>query len=209
MGRNPPRGISSASLRVLELVAGEGATAAQIAKILGVRVSAVRKHLEKLEKHGLVRHMFVRKGVGRPRKVYMVTEQGIEALPKLYGEFLLELINRLTSMGLGERVEAVVSSMARDIALKSASKDITSSIENLNAFGFMGSVRRANGSIEIISRNCPLLKIAKSYYDLICIKFHTEILRNITGSNKIHLAECIVRGDLLCRHRIDVTEQSS
>jgi predicted ArsR family transcriptional regulator len=206
--RNPPRWISSASLRVLELVAGEGVTAAQIARILGVRVSAVRKHLEKLEKHGLVRHVFVRRGVGRPRKVYMATEQGIETLPKLYSEFLLELINRLASIGLGDKVEAVVSSMARDIALRSASKDIESSIENLNIYGFMGSVRKANGSLEIISRNCPLLKIAKNHYDLICMKFHTEILKNLVGSDRIHLAECIVRGDLLCRHRIDVTKGS-
>ncbi len=203
--RNPPRGISSASLRVLELVAGEGTTAAQIARILGVRVSAVRKHLEKLEKLGLVRHVFVRRGVGRPRKVYMVTEQGIETLPKLYSEFLLEFINRLTSIGLGDKVETVVSSMARDIALRSASKDIKSSIENLNIFGFMGSVRKTDGSLEVISRNCPLLKIAKNHYDLICVRFHTEILKNIVGSDSIHLVQCIAKGDLLCRHRIDMT----
>jgi predicted ArsR family transcriptional regulator len=205
MERNLHREISSASLRVLELVVGEGATAAQIAKILGVRVSAVRKHLEKLEKHGFVRHVFVKRGVGRPRKVYMATEQGIEALPKIYSEFLLELISRLISIGLGDRVEVMMGNMARDIALRSASKDLTSSIENLNVFGFMGSVRRVDGALEVISRNCPLLKVARSYYDLICIKFHTEILKNLIGSNSIHLVECIARGGLLCRHRITGT----
>jgi len=196
------RAVSDAAFRVLELVAGEGATAAQIAKFLGIRVSAVRKHLEKLEKRGLVRHIFVRRGVGRPRKLYIATEDGIELLPKIYSEFLLEFLGKLFASGLGARVEEIVDEIARGIVEKSRSQDLASSIENLNRLGFMCTVRASDGEVEVISRNCPLLKVAKSYYELICVKFHTEILKSLSGGGDVHISECIAKGNLFCRHRI-------
>jgi len=203
------RAVSGAALRVLELVAGEGATAAQIAKFLGIRVSAVRKHLEKLERLGLVRHVFVRKGVGRPRKVYMATEDGIEALPKIYSEFVLEVMGKLIASGLGDRLEEAVIGVARDIAERSRSQDLKSSIESLNKLGFMGTIRPSDGGFEVISRNCPLLRIAKNYYELICVKFHTEILKSLSGGSDVQLSECIVKGSLFCRHRIYPQPQGS
>lgn len=187
-------------LRVLEIVAGEGATAAQVARRLGIRISAARKHLEKLELYGLVRHVFVRKGVGRPSKVYIATEDGIEALPKIYGEMLVEIINRLSALGLRERVEEAIESIAIDIALEKRSEDLRESIEKLNSLGFMSSIETDGGRIGIISRNCPVLKAAKRHVEIFCIKFHTKAISILANGYRVELAQCMAKGDPLCRH---------
>lgn len=194
------RRVTSAMMRVLEIVAGEGATAAQVARRLGIRVSAARKHLEKLELYGLVRHVFVRKGVGRPSKVYIATEEGMEALPKIYGDMLVEIIDRLSALGLREKVEEVVEGIAVDIAVKNRSGDLRESIERLNTLGFMSSVKVDGDRVEVVSRNCPLLKAAKKHLDIFCIKLHAKIISILANGGEVELRECIARGDLICRH---------
>ncbi|GAY25926.1 hypothetical protein ATG_11290 [Desulfurococcaceae archaeon AG1] len=201
--------ITGAMLRVLEIVAGEGATAAQVAKELGIRVSAARKHLEKLELYGFVKHVFVRKGVGRPRKVYMVTEEGIEALPKIYGEMLVEIMDRLSALGLRNRIEDIVESMAIEIASKNRSGDLRESVEKLNSLGFMSSIKIDRDRIEVVSRNCPVLKAAKRHFDIFCTKFHTKAISMLANSYRVELAECIARGDLFCRHILLLSPQKS
>ncbi len=200
--------ITGAMLRVLEIIAGEDATAAQVAKRLGIRVSAARKHLEKLVLYGLARHVFVRRGIGRPRKVYMITEEGVEALPKIYGDVLVEIIDRLSLQGLRERLENVAENMAMDIASSIRSGSLRESIERLNSLGFMKSVSvdEYGNRIEIVSRNCPVLKAAKKHYDIFCIKFHTKAISILAKGYRVELTQCIARGDPVCRHVITLKQ---
>ncbi len=192
--------ITSAMLKVLEIVAGEGATAAQVAEKLGIRISAARKHLEKLELYGLIRHVFVRKGVGRPSKVYTITEDGIEVLPKIYGDLLVEIVDRLSALGLRDKVGDVVEKIAIDMALKSRAEDIRRSVERLNSLGFMSSVEMNGDRIEIVSRNCPVFKVAKKHFDIFCTKLHTRVITLFTNGGRVELAECMVKGSRFCRH---------
>ena len=50
----------------------EGMTAAALAEVVGLHVTTVRFHLDRLVEGGLVETLDERRGVGRPRKVYRV-----------------------------------------------------------------------------------------------------------------------------------------
>jgi len=48
----------------------------ELARKLNIRNNAVREHLSALESRGYVESRFVKTGVGRPRKVYYISEEG-------------------------------------------------------------------------------------------------------------------------------------
>src|SRR5215472_1323442 len=77
--------------RILEELAIAPRTARDLAQRLGIQESAARGHLERLEGRGLVVPRFQREGVGRPRKRYLLTNQGLELFPRRY-ELLLDAV---------------------------------------------------------------------------------------------------------------------
>ena len=183
--------------KILRIIAGNKVTAFQIAKELNIQVSAVRKHLNRLMYKNLVNFEFIKKGVGRPRKVYFLTEKGMEALPKLYADFVNELISKIE-----QHDENVILRALTEI-VEDLSKKFKGDIENFfNELNFMPELIQKNDKIVIISNNCPYLKIAKNNKHLICDRLHTELIKKITGKQRIELSECMAMGQIRCVHVI-------
>src|SRR5512144_1978151 len=63
----------------------------ELAEIVGINPISVRHHLTNLQMEGLVNAQEERHGVGRPRLVYLLTEDGMEKFPTRY----LRLTTRL------------------------------------------------------------------------------------------------------------------
>src|SRR5574337_604502 len=67
-------------------------TAVGLASLLGIQVSATRKHLERLRAMGVVIERFERAGPGRPKKFYALTDAGRELFPRHYDTVLNALV---------------------------------------------------------------------------------------------------------------------
>lgn len=92
-------GFSAGTRRVLEALKAAGeASAEELAKTVGVTVSAIRQHLRPLEEEGLVAHHDLRPGPGRPRRRYCLAPAAEALWPKRYGL----LANQLLGV-IGER----------------------------------------------------------------------------------------------------------
>ncbi len=71
--------------RVLEtLLKNQRCTINELADAVDINPISVRHHIAKLQSENLVDSIEERHGVGRPRRLYYLTEQGLEHFPTRY-----------------------------------------------------------------------------------------------------------------------------
>ena len=71
----------------------------EASKELNLAPSTIRQHLASLEDHGLVDSCSERKGVGRPRKLYFLTDNADQFFPSRNEALLSQLVRFLQSQG--------------------------------------------------------------------------------------------------------------
>jgi DeoR family transcriptional regulator, suf operon transcriptional repressor len=212
---------------ILNLLLGGSKTAGEIANKLKIQKSAIRTHLESLQKEQSVRSYFRIERLGRPRRVYELTESGRELFfPRRYDLILSLVLQEIESTKgheyMKKMIESIADKMAYDIRekIKKNPSSFEESIRILNSvsneMGFMSSFYEEadnNGSsttYSIISRNCIVHKAAIRHQDAICHGFHDRIIqKSLDGkiNAKVQLKECIALGDKHSRHIITVSDK--
>lgn len=207
--------------RILELLLGDPKSAGEVAERLQIQKSAARVHLESLQSLGAVRSKFKIEKMGRPKKVYELTEKGREEFfPRKYDLFLNLVLDKIAGKkGEGEARE-IIESIAEDIATGIRAKidknnhphDLEQSLKIINdatnQMGFASSLEREekDNSFYIQSKNCILHKVATNNQDMICHGLHDKIISKSLEANnseaRIELKECMALGNEYCRHII-------
>ncbi|MEM5774426.1 MAG: winged helix-turn-helix transcriptional regulator [Anaerolineaceae bacterium] len=102
--------------RILQqLLANPQSSISDLAAAVGINAISVRHHLTSLQAEGLVAAQEERHGVGRPRLVYFLTEEGREKFPTRYLELTNLLINHLKVKFSHETLEDIFSQIADQI----------------------------------------------------------------------------------------------
>jgi DeoR family suf operon transcriptional repressor len=212
---------------ILNLLLEGSKTAGEIANKLKIQKSAIRTHLESLQKEQSVRSYFKIERLGRPRRVYELTESGRELFfPRRYDLILSLILQEIESTKgheyMKKMIESIADKMAYDIRekIKKSSSSFEESIKILNSvsneMGFLSSfyeeATNNNGSstYSIISRNCIVHKAAIRHQDAICHGLHDRIIqKSLDGkiNAKVQLKECIALGDKHSRHIITVSDK--
>jgi DeoR family suf operon transcriptional repressor len=204
---------------ILNLLLGGSKTAGEIADKLKIQKSAIRTHLESLQTEQSVRSYFKIERLGRPRKVYELTESGRELFPRKYDWILSLILKEIESTEGHEYMKKIIESIADNIAhdidekIKKSSSSLEESVRILNSvsneMGFMSSFYKEadnnNSRYSIVSSNCIVHKIAIRHQDAICHGFHDRIIqKSLDGkiNAKVQLKECIALGDKYSRHVI-------
>jgi DeoR family suf operon transcriptional repressor len=208
--------------RILELILGSSKSAGEIAENLQIQKSAARVHLESLQALGAVRSKFKIEKMGRPKKVYELTEKGRELFPRKYDLFLTLLLNKIAGKKGEAEAREIIESIAEDIASDIRAKidknnhhhpdDLEHSLKIINdasnQMGFASSFSRDekdNNSFYIQSKNCILHKVASANQDMICHGLHDKIIsKSLEGNSdaRVELKECMALGNEYCRHII-------
>ena len=81
--------------RILEVLLGGSKSAGEVAESLHIQKSAARVHLETLQSLRVVRSKFKIEKMGRPKKVYELTEKGREFFPRKYDLFLNLVLDKI------------------------------------------------------------------------------------------------------------------
>jgi DeoR family transcriptional regulator, suf operon transcriptional repressor len=211
---------------ILNLLLEGSKTAGEIADQLKIQKSAIRTHLESLQAEQSVRSYFKIEGLGRPRKVYELTESGRELFPRKYDLILSLILQKIESTEgyeyMKKIIESIADNMAQDVheKIKISSSSLEDSIRILNSvsneMGFMSSFYKEDdgddnnsSTYSIISHNCIVHKIATKHQDAICHGFHDRIIqKSLDGkiNAKVQLKECIALGDNYSRHAITVNK---
>jgi DeoR family suf operon transcriptional repressor len=205
--------------RILELLLGGSKSAGEIADRLQIRKSAARVHLESLRSFGAVKSKFKIEKMGRPKKVYELTEKGREFFPRKYDLFLNLVLDKIAGKKGEAEAREIIESIAEDIASGIRAKidknnhphNLEHSLKIINdasdEMGFASSLGRdeKDNSFYIQSKNCILHKVASHNQEMICHGLHDKIIsKSLEGNSdvRIELKECMALGNEYCRHTI-------
>ncbi|MGI0090120.1 MAG: helix-turn-helix transcriptional regulator, partial [Nitrososphaerales archaeon] len=126
---------------ILKSLLTEDYTVSELTERFHVIGPGIRKHLEYMEKIGLVSSFFRREGLGRPKKHYTITPLGRSLFPKMYDRLLDILIGRLTGLRsesgkiMSEQLlEETASDLAMGFNSKTASFSFDQKLQSLEDF---------------------------------------------------------------------------
>lgn len=182
-----------------------------LAEAVGINPISVRHHLTNLQMEGLVEGQEERHGVGRPRLVYILTDDGMEHFPTRYMQLTTRLLAQMKDTMPGPVVTKLFNQIAEDMA-SHYSKDMQglSMEERLNFVkemlgreGFTVEWEKKGGQYEIHEISCPYYQIGVAHPE-VCTVDQTLISKMLAlPANKV---QCILSGAAHCTYVISPAE---
>lgn len=178
-----------------------------LAEAVDINPISVRHHISKLEADQLVASEEERHGVGRPRRVYYLTEAGLERFPTRYMRLTIRLLEQLKETMPSTMVNTLFSQMAQDLAedfASSADLDGLTMEERLEIMtdllteeGFEIEWERKGEQYHIREISCPYLQVGQNHPE-VCRVDQTLISRVLeVPAEKIR---CVLDGDSHCTY---------
>ncbi len=205
--------MSSTRERILRtLLERERCTIAELAEAVGINPVSVRHHINKLEAEGLVAWEDERHGVGRPRRVYFLTEAGLEKFPSRYVHLTLRLLHQLKATLPAEMVSKLFASMAKDLAMEYAAEiplehlTLEERLELVTRLlereGFTVDWEQADDHLILREKTCPYLKVGQTHPE-VCTVDQTLIATILEIPPE--MIQCRLSGDHECAYLIPKT----
>jgi predicted ArsR family transcriptional regulator len=204
---------------ILQIIQRRGSeTVGGLAKELGLASATVRRHLDILQRDGLVVFAEVRKGTGRPEHSFTLTEAGHESLPKGYGVLLGGLVGELARTRAdeiagksgAEALEGALTRLGQAVGRRyvnpGSGEAAAAVLEALRDGNFDPEVRHDPDRTRISLGNCPFRSVALSD-DAIC-SYDAAILESILGTTVVR-ERCITGGHESCVYTTYTTRSES
>jgi len=203
-------GISSRQYQILDLLLKikTGLCIDEIAEKLEISRNAVQQHIDKLERDGYVRMGMLNKTAGRPVRVFVLTEAGINSFPKQYAWFSELILSKLRQeMGpealqryLRDLADSLSQGLAPQFAGKQNEDRLAELIRIMNELGFQARLNEADGgqpSIEAF--NCIYHDLAQKFEE-VC-EFDRTLIKALLNRDIDHM-ECMAKGGGVCKFRL-------
>jgi predicted ArsR family transcriptional regulator len=186
------------------------ATAAGLAKRLGLSATAVRRHLEALAADGLVVDREQRplgagqRGRGRPAREFTLTERGRKAFPHAYDDLAAAALRFLAETGGEAAVTAFVEQRAAVIedrhgdAIRAAGDPaarLDALAAALTAEGYAASAHGLGTGGQLCQHHCPVAHVAAEFPQL--CEAETRAFARLLDTHVQRLAT-LARGDEVC-----------
>ena len=204
--------LGETKLRILRKLRDSSTTASALSKAINVNKTAIRTHLEGLEKVAAVEACFKQEGRGRPKKYFKLTSKGKELFPRKYELLLSMLLNYIVNtegLTYGKKLLSALASRIAEQLVKplpetkqdqQKTERLDLVVKALDEMGFEASREQYEGKPAIISRNCIVHQIAEENHDLICHAFHDKLIERALPGVKVELRECMAESSPYCRH---------
>jgi predicted ArsR family transcriptional regulator len=159
--------LASTRGKIIALLRAEHRTVNELAAALQLTDNAVRAHLLRLERDGLIQQRGLRRGRRKPHVIYGLSAEAEHIFPKAYGPLLNHLVavisSRLNTRELRSTMREVGEAVARDHLAKFPVRNRRERIKAaLELFHDLGGA--ANGKPIIHGRNgCPLAAVTANH----------------------------------------------
>ena len=176
-----------------------------LAEAVGINPISVRHHLTNLQMEGLVEGQKERHGVGRPRLVYVLTNEGMEHFPTRYLQLTKRLITQMKESMPAATVSKLFGQIADDLVTQYASDVKGLSMEArldlvqdlLTQEGFTVEWEKKEGSYHIHETSCPYYQIGIAHPE-VCTMDQTLISKML--ALPVNKVRCILDGDAHCTY---------
>ena len=179
----------------------------ELAEAVGINAISVRHHLTNLTAEGLISADEERHGVGRPRLVYSLTEDGMEKFPTKYLRLTTRLLDQMKDSMPGPVVAKLFSQIAEDMADEYSDQMKGLSMEERLDFvkemlakeGFTVEWEKKGNDYQIHEISCPYYQIGIAHPE-VCTVDQTLISKMLAlPANKV---QCILDGGAHCTYVI-------
>lgn len=169
---------------------------------------AIRRHLRDLIRQQLVSEQSVKQEIGRPYKVYRLTQKGHDIFPNQYKQLPLQMLQDLEEL-YGEdlvkklfdkRKEREIEQFSSQINANNFNERIKQLVNLQTENGQMIELNQVENGYEIINYNCPIYNIASSYVH-VCTN-EKEVLERVFPNSEIVSHKKIADGDCHCKWTI-------
>ncbi len=194
---------------ILENLLSKDLTALDLAEILEINESAVRRHLNKLESDGLIDSYFEKAEKGRPKKYFSLTDEGKRLFPRQI-ELLLELMIKNIQEGLDEDaslrleenlVEDLINLFPGFDEKDSMEDKIEKLVKGFDELGFYCSYHEEDDTYRISYRNCAFGNLPKKEAYWLC-DIHRKVIKELLDELDIQQERSMLEGDNSCVQRI-------
>jgi predicted ArsR family transcriptional regulator len=177
----------------------------EIAAAVGINAISVRHHLSNLEKEGLIGAEEERHGVGRPRLMYSLTQDGMERFPTKYLRLTTLLLAQMKETLPAMAVVKLFNQVAEDIAKEYSEQMKGLSMEERLDFvkdllaqeGFTVEWEKKGGEYQIHEISCPYYQIGIAHPE-VCTVDQALISKMLAlPANKV---QCILNGGSHCTY---------
>lgn len=198
---------------LLFLLKNPKSTISGLADAVTINTISVRHHLNNLLAEDLISAEEERHGVGRPRLVYSLSNEGLERFPSRYYRLTNRILDRFKETLSPDALNSIFSGIAKDIASTHRNTIKNLPLEDrlnyiqelLDEEGFNVEWEKKNDHYLIHEISCPYFHVVQSHPEVCTIDqtIITEML-DIPAS-KMH---CILRGDQRCSFVIPFEKKS-
>ena len=177
----------------------------ELAEAVGINPISVRHHLTNLQMEGLIAAEEERHGVGRPRLVYSLTEDGMERFPTKYLRLTTRLLAQMKESMPGPVVAQLFNQIAEDLASEYSSQIKGLSMEERLEFvkellaqeGFTVEWEKKGSEYQIHEISCPYYQIGVAHPE-VCTVDQTLISKMLAlPASKV---QCILDGGAFCTY---------
>ena len=180
-------------------------TIIELAEAVGINAISVRHHLTNLTAEGLISADEVRHGVGRPRLVYSLTEDGMEKFPTKYLRLTTRLLDQMKDSMPAPAVAKLFSQVAEEMAneysdqMKGLSMEARLDFvkEMLGQEGFTVEWEKKGNDYQIHEITCPYYQIGIAHPE-VCTVDQTLISKMLAlPASRV---QCILDGAAHCTY---------
>ncbi len=177
----------------------------ELAEAVSINPISVRHHLTNLQMEGLVSAEEERHGVGRPRLVYALTEDGMEKFPTRYLRLTTRLLAQMKESMPGPMVTKLFSQIADNLASEYSEQMRGLSMEERLDFvkdmlaeeGFTVEWEKKGDEYQIHEISCPYYQIGVAHPEVCTVDQDLISKMLAVPANKI---ECILSGGAHCTY---------
>lgn len=194
--------------RVLQtLLVRERCTINELAEAVEINPISVRHHIARLEAEGLVNSEEERHGVGRPRRMYFLTEKGREQFPTRYIRLTLRLLEQLKESLPTPVVERLFTQVAVEMASAYRSEveglSMAQRLELVQRLltneGFNVEIEKKDDAYVIREANCPYYHVGQNHPEVCSVD---QTLISTLLEVPAHKVQCMLHGDSYCTYVI-------
>lgn len=164
---------STTRREILSLIKRHGPmTVQELSRSLEITPMGVRQHLAILERDGHIRSDGIRRGQGRPSRVYSITVEGDKIFPRTYEQVATTLLDDVKALDGEGKVTAVFEHRRKrqleQYRARMAGKEFQEKLAVLSAIrneeGYLAEHEQVDkDSFVLIEHNCPIRTVADAY----------------------------------------------
>lgn len=180
----------------------------ELAEAVEINPISVRHHLTNLQMEGLIEADEVRHGVGRPRLVYSLTQDGMERFPTKYLRLTTRLLTQMKETMPAPVVSQLFTRVAEDLAKEYSSQIQGLSMEERLEFvkellaqeGFTVEWEKKGSEYQIHEISCPYYQLGVAHPE-VCTVDQALISKMLAlPANKV---QCILDGGAHCTYVVE------